>query len=122
MKIEVAEDRTVLLKEIYCNTVLETAEGNQLAICMRDDTIELNVVKLHPCWHRVNMQTGEIFPMVESTEKSDNTTKAEIYQSLAEAVWHWFYCMNQDEVSPNEGDFTIEGLKSIIADKLSALC
>jgi len=26
MKIEVAEDRTVLLKEIYCNTVLETAE------------------------------------------------------------------------------------------------
>ena len=28
------------LQEIYCNTVLETAEGNQVAICMRDDTID----------------------------------------------------------------------------------
>ena len=59
---------------------------------------------------------------LESTEKSPNTTKAEIYQSLAEDVWGWLYCMDQGEVLPNEGTFTIEGLKSIIADKLSAIC
>lgn len=68
MKISVAEDRTILLQEIFCNTVLETAEGNRLAICMRDDTIEMNVVGHHPCWYRVNMQTGKISPLRESAK------------------------------------------------------
>jgi len=77
MKIEVAEDRTVLLKEIYCNTVLETAEGNQVAICMRDDTIEFNVVKFNK-WYRIDMQTGEFSP----TAYSDNTPKQDPFSKL----------------------------------------
>jgi len=42
---------------------METQEGNQIGVCMRDDTLEINV-----CpdgidsgnWWRVNMQTGII--------------------------------------------------------------
>jgi len=47
------------LQEMYCNTVLETTEGNQIAICMRDDTIEFNVMKFNK-WYRINMQTGKV--------------------------------------------------------------
>jgi len=78
MKISVGEDRTILLQEIFCNTVLETAEGNRLAICMRDDTIEMNVVGHHPCWYRVNMQTGKISPMDESAKTDTQQTKGSI--------------------------------------------
>lgn len=67
MKIEVKQDLLhegtyVSLQEIFCNAVLETAEGNQLSVCMRDDTIELRVVG-KPFWWRVNMQTGAVEPL-----------------------------------------------------------
>ena len=54
------------LEEIYCNTVLRTYEGNEVAICMRDDTIEFNVIgnrrnrSIGNNWHTINMQTGEV--------------------------------------------------------------
>lgn len=58
MKIDVNERRIIILKEIYCDTVLETEEGNQLSVVMRDDTIEMCVPgKEH---YRVDMKTGEI--------------------------------------------------------------
>jgi hypothetical protein len=57
------EGTTIHLCEIYGNTVLETAEGNQVAICMRDDTIEFNVVKHDPCWYRIDMKTGAVISM-----------------------------------------------------------
>jgi hypothetical protein len=63
MKIKIGQNREIILQEIFCNVVLETAEGNQVAICMRDDTIELNIVKYHPCWYRIDMQTGEVNKM-----------------------------------------------------------
>ena len=59
MKIEVDENGTLKLQEISCGTVLETQEGNQLAICMRDDTIELSVIGSDK-WYRVDMETGDI--------------------------------------------------------------
>lgn len=65
MKIEVKYDEEgpfVSLQEIYSNTVLETREGNCVAICMRDDTIEFNVIKFNK-WYRINMQTGEVEAM-----------------------------------------------------------
>lgn len=52
MRIKTSHDKegtTLRLCEIFYNTVLETAEGNQVAICMRDDTIEFNIVKHNPC-------------------------------------------------------------------------
>ena len=72
MKIEIKHDGLHegsyhSLQEIYGNTVLETAEGNQLAICMRDDTIEMKVVGKGG-WYRVNMQTGAIENMSPEKE------------------------------------------------------
>lgn len=61
MKIEVAEDRTIVLKEVFNSIVLKTSEGNEFAICMRDDTVEMKVVGPRgEKWYRANMQTGEI--------------------------------------------------------------
>ncbi|MCZ6897669.1 MAG: hypothetical protein O7D95_03020 [Betaproteobacteria bacterium] len=65
MKIEnkmIGKESVLSLQEIYCNTVLETEEGNQLAICMRDDTIEMSVVGSDK-WFRANMKTGVIHEM-----------------------------------------------------------
>lgn len=62
MKIETKQDKEgfyLSLQEIYSNVVLETREGNQISICMRDDTIEFNVIKFDKRY-RINMQTGEI--------------------------------------------------------------
>ncbi len=62
MKIDVKEingEICTVIQNVYCNTVLETAEGNQVAICMRDDTIEFNILKFDK-WYRINMQTGEV--------------------------------------------------------------
>jgi len=73
MKIEcVKEDEGVIivLKEIFCNTVLETSEGNRLAVCMRDDTVELAVVGSDQ-WYRVNMQTGEIRALYNKSLQQD---------------------------------------------------
>jgi len=60
MKIDTDKDGNIVLKEIYSGVLLETSEGNQLGICMRDDTFEINILpkgtKIH-CWHHVNMQT-----------------------------------------------------------------
>jgi len=58
----------ISLQEIYCNTVLETAEGNQLVICMRDDAIEMRVVGTE-LWYRMNMQSGIVSPMIEHQVK-----------------------------------------------------
>jgi hypothetical protein len=61
MKIETGKqgEDVLVLKEIFCNTVLETEEGNRIAICMRDDTIEMSVVG-SDMWYRADMQTGKI--------------------------------------------------------------
>jgi hypothetical protein len=64
MKVNIkpsAEGPLLVLGEIYCNTVLETSKGNQLAVCMRDDTFEVSVVGVKPKrWFRVNPKTGAI--------------------------------------------------------------
>ena len=65
MKVDikyVGEESYLSLKEIYCNTVLETEEGNKVSICMRDDTIEFNVMNFNK-WYRINMQTGTVDSM-----------------------------------------------------------
>lgn len=61
MKVTVDQDRNIVLGEIYNSVILETKEGNKLAVCMRDDTIEMKVVGTDK-WHRVNMKDGTITP------------------------------------------------------------
>jgi hypothetical protein len=68
MKIEVGEYNCIVVKEVYGNFVLETAEGNQLAICMRDDTFEINFFNKKDKgatdnWHRVNYNKGKVEKM-----------------------------------------------------------
>ncbi len=59
MKVSVDQERNIVLKEIFNGVILETAEGNQLAICMRDDTFEMKLVGTDN-WHRVDVKTGDI--------------------------------------------------------------
>ena len=62
MKVEIDEKGSIVLKEIYSGILLETKEGNQIGVCMRDDTFEINVLPkgFQGQWHRVNMQTTTI--------------------------------------------------------------
>lgn len=77
MVIEVDEHGTLVLKEIYNGVMLETSEGNRIGICMRDDTFEINVCPkdqraIQPSnWWRVDMQRGNIRPLLEFPVKSD---------------------------------------------------
>lgn len=63
MKIEVSEDYGFIVKEVYSGFTLRTAGGNDLHICMRDDTFEFNIMPRGTeeyNWKRINMQTGEV--------------------------------------------------------------
>jgi hypothetical protein len=59
MKIEINEEGQQVLKEVFNSIILETSEGNKLAICMRDDTLEMCVVGSDE-WYRADMATGKI--------------------------------------------------------------
>jgi hypothetical protein len=45
MKIEITEDGAIVLKEVYSGVLLETEEGNQIGLRMRDDTFEGKIVR-----------------------------------------------------------------------------
>ena len=71
MKIDVDEDRSMVLKEVYSGAYIETSEGNRLGFCMRDDTVEFNVIPAgsdRTQWFRVNMQTLEVEKMGHEDE------------------------------------------------------
>ena len=59
MKKEINEEGQQVLKEVFNSIILETSEGNKLAICMRDDTLEMRVVGSDE-WYRADMATGKI--------------------------------------------------------------
>ena len=66
----------IRLREVYSGVVLETQEGNRLGICMKDDTMEINVMpggEHSNNWWRVDMQSGAIHRMGPPTgEPVDN--------------------------------------------------
>jgi hypothetical protein len=63
MKIDIDEHNNLRIKEVFSGILFETEEGNQLGVCMRDDTFEINVCPsgVNTCnlW-RINMQSGKI--------------------------------------------------------------
>ena len=59
MKINIEEDYTIVLKEVFNNISLEPSEGSRFAICMRDDTVEFTVVGSGK-FFRANMNTGDM--------------------------------------------------------------
>lgn len=64
MRLDVNSDRYIVIKEVHHGVLMETLEGNQICICMRDDTFEINVIPRGTDgtdnWHRVNMQNNTI--------------------------------------------------------------
>ena len=63
MKIDISQDNNIILREVYSGALLETSEGNQIGVCMRDDTFEITACpdgKNTGNWWRVNVQTGRI--------------------------------------------------------------
>jgi hypothetical protein len=66
MKIDIGPHNNMRLREVFSGILLETEEGNQIGVCMRDDTLEINVCpdgKNSDNWWRVNMQAGTIEKM-----------------------------------------------------------
>ena len=63
MKIKIGEERELILEEIYNGALLRTRCGNAIGVCMRDDTLEINIIpkgSKERNWWRVNMQEGTI--------------------------------------------------------------
>ena len=76
MKIDVDQHGSLVLKEVFSGVLMETSEGNQVGICMRDDTIELSICpggKYTNNWWRVNMQTGKVENMRDMASPSVTT-------------------------------------------------
>jgi len=73
MKIEVDSMGLVIAKEVFRGLVLETADGNEISVCMRDDTFEINVMpggKHTSNWWRVNMQDGTVERIAPDAEEA----------------------------------------------------
>lgn len=87
MKIEVDRKGVIKIKEVYSDTVIETNKGNQLAICFRDDTVEMSVVGSDK-WFRADMKTGEILGGVKL--------------SASEAVCGFTSCVTGSTFLPSE--------------------
>ena len=80
MEIDIDQHNNLRLKEIYNGILLETQEGNQIGICMRDDTLEINVCpggKNTDNWWRVNMQIGIIEQQSAEVINVEAQTQAE---------------------------------------------
>jgi len=83
MKIDVDQHNNLRLREVYSGVLLETSEGNRIGICMRDDTLEINVLpkgKDTQNWWHVNMQEGTI----EKEPTSDTVCPTETAESVIE--------------------------------------
>lgn len=66
MKLSEDDDGTPVIQEVFSGAWLETGEGNRVGFCMRDDTIEFNVLPLgskQSQWYRIDMQTLEVESM-----------------------------------------------------------
>lgn len=64
-------DRGMAIKEVYSGAYIETSEGNRIGFCLRDDTVEFNVIPKgsdKTQWYRVNMQTLEVEKMNDEDE------------------------------------------------------
>lgn len=74
MKVTVTEKGNLAIEEVYCGFLMRTAEGNEISICMRDDTFEINIMpkgKHTKNWWRVDMQKGTIAPLGHIHQKEN---------------------------------------------------
>jgi len=66
MKVSTTEKGDLIIEEVYCGFSMRTSEGNEISICMRDDTFEINIMpkgESENNWWRVDMQEKNIKKM-----------------------------------------------------------
>ena len=65
MRIDVTEDGELCICEVFDGAYIETIEGNRLGFCLRDDTVEINVLPASGGSRRfrVNMDTLKVDAM-----------------------------------------------------------
>ena len=79
MRIDVDHDeRCLVIKEVFSGAFIETREGNRIGFCLRDGTVELNILPKNggSCWFRIDMQNLSISPMQGSTDREASATTA----------------------------------------------
>lgn len=62
MKI-ISRNNETVIQEVFSGILMETKEGNAIGVCMRDDTLEINVLPKGDKkgqWYRINMQSKTI--------------------------------------------------------------
>lgn len=93
MNVYVGPDRELRIKELFSGVALETAEGNLLGVCMRDDALELNVmpggVNAGNRW-RVDMQAGTIVRMAAPAVPAES---AEAYETFCDESYFGQWCV-----------------------------
>ena len=62
VNLSVNDAGDMVAEHVYNPLILRTSEGNELGLCMRDDTIEMTVPGSDK-HYRVDMKTGEIHEM-----------------------------------------------------------
>lgn len=94
MKLSVDHDPDgsgIVLEEVFSGVLLRTEEGNAIGVCMRDDTLEINVIPKGSearNWWRVDMQDGTIKQMTtpyEEGDREDERTDGEIPQTSGDS-------------------------------------
>lgn len=68
MKVEVNENRDIVLKEVFCGVKLVTEDGEWIGICMRDSGFEFNYL-------------GTWYSAQKGTVKAMGTQISQIYNS-----------------------------------------
>ena len=72
-QVEIEGSICLVIKEVYDGVIFETAEGNRIAVCMRDDTFEIAVMAPDGSRmdgiQRVDMNTGIILPIGAETDR-----------------------------------------------------
>jgi len=65
-QVDIGGSICMVVKEVYDGLILETSEGNRIAVCMRDDTFEVVILGdpgVEDRIHRVDMKNGNIYPL-----------------------------------------------------------
>ncbi len=70
MRMTTSEDGSIVISEVFSGAYLETTEGNRIGFCMRDDTVEMNILPKDggSQWLRIDMQDLCAYPMTSNID------------------------------------------------------
>ena len=85
MKIDIDGERNLRLKEVYSGVILETSEGNQLGVCMRDNTFELTISKLDR-YYTIDMETGDMIDLNKNISRVGCKMKFDEFKKYLKSI------------------------------------